>query len=175
MGLKPDLKIALGAIRARVGRLLIFSFKVFVLFIVSGALIAMGLSGLTFSIRKVGLFGTWFGLTTVLLTPICMALLVIPASARLILDEKPNILPLSMNFRAFLSAIAATVALLVLAHFISAETPFINLSFETQGWLRIVVWPMLSIIGNIPILFFFVVLSLLAHQNQQMPAIPSPS
>jgi len=163
-------------VRSRLWQVLLFSTKLFVMLIL-GITLASGLLNL----EKLAFLRSDFpfpvlveGMT--LLMFVCVAWILTPASLRLIADRQVQIVQSERKMQARIAAILVGVVIIVLLHFIREATPSIRFRFESDAWLRsFVIWPGITILGDLPQVLLWVFMGLLVHKDLEMAEIPSPS
>ena len=107
---------------------------------------------------------------------VCIAWILTPASLRLIADQPSKSVPREKKTQGRIAAIIVAAVTIIISHYISGATPSINFAFEADVLLRrLVIWPAFTILSDLPLGLLWVTLSLLAHEDLQMPEIPSPS
>jgi hypothetical protein len=175
-GQRPDLPAAFVFLRARILRVILFAAAILVAIGVGTFLTIELLNLQSFAALNVSIwFDTQVTISEVVLGS-CIAWVLIPFSLRLIADPRSQHFPRKSKTQGRIAAIAAIVITFALNEFSTSLTPSINSAFATEAWLRrFVIWPGVSALLDLPLLFLWVFLGLLAYQDLQVPEIPSPS
>jgi hypothetical protein len=173
---RPSLANAVIFLRSKLWQVLFFSgafFASFILAIIPFAAL-FNLSALEF-LRSHFSFQVLIGIAFFLVC-ICTAWILIPQSFRLIADRPSEFITSEEKARGRIAAIIVATICIVLYYFISTATPSINFAFQAELWLRnLVIWPVISILCNLPLALLWVFLAQLAYEGLQLPDIPSPS
>lgn len=173
---EADWLAALAFLRSRMGRVILFGAAIVVVFAVAPFLVFQLLDVQAFVHLRMNVS---FDLQVSILTFVvcsCIAWIMLPFGLRLIADLPPRPIPREKKTQGRIAAIAAAAIGLVLYYFSTSFAPSINGAFRTEAWLRnLVIWPGISILGNLPLLLLWVMLALLVYQDLEAVEVPSPS
>jgi hypothetical protein len=172
---KLDWKSALLLLRTRVWRITGFAFLLLVFFSVLGATAAF------FSAKFYQSLGEQFSFSTLVsvllfLVSSLVVWVVMPMALRLIAGSRSAEIPAQTKLIARLASITSVAVLLAVGAYLTSITPRINFAFNDTPLFRShIVWPLISILGDLPLALLWVFLGVLLFDEPEMVEIPSPS
>jgi hypothetical protein len=177
---KLDWKSALLLLRAKVWRITGFAFLLFIFFTVLGATAAFFSAELYHSLgHALGEKISFSTLVAVLLFLVSSLVvwIVMPMALRLIADNRTAEIPAQTKLIARLAPIAAVAVLLAVGAYLTSFTPRINFALADVPPLLCnhIVWPLISILGDLPLGLLWVFLGVLLFDEPEMVEVPSPS
>jgi len=175
-GQRPNWPAAFAFLRSRIMRVVLFAIAIFVLIDV-GAILAAGILNLRASaFLRTNLGFEYELLISSMVGSACIAWIILPLSLRLIVDSSSQTFTRKSKITGRIAAITAVLINLALNELTRNFAPEIIGAFQPATWLRSdVIWPGISILGDLPLFFLWVFLALLVYQVLEMPEIPSPS
>jgi hypothetical protein len=177
---KLDWKSALRELRIRAWRITGFAFLLLVFFSVLGATTAFFSAELYHSLGH--LLGEKISFSTLVsvllfLVSSLVVWIVMPMALCLIADNQSAEIPTQTKLIARGATIAIIALLLAAGAFLTSITPSINfaLTYVTPLLRSHIVWPLISILGDLPLALLWVFLGVLLFDEPEMVEIPSPS
>lgn len=173
---QPDWMSALCFVRSRLFRVLGLAIAFFVLIALAIYLSSAFIYLRIFAPFRGDLSPTALLIAAEFLTMVCVAWIMTPFVLRLIRDAPAMPASPEVQMQGRIAAIAVAATSLALTELVESFRPSINFTFEAEVRLRsYLIWPLLSVLLDLPLLFLWVFLALLTYQELQMPEIPIPS
>ncbi|MDR3725181.1 MAG: hypothetical protein P4K83_11935 [Terracidiphilus sp.] len=168
-------KNALLQLRTKVWRIAGFAFLLFVFFSALGATAAFSGAELYHSLGEKISFSTLVSVLLFLVSSL-VVWAAMPMILRLIADHRSVEIPTQIKLIARLASIAVVAVLLAAGAYLTSVTPRINFAFNDTPLFRShIVWPLISILGDLPLALLWIFLGVLLFDEPETVEIPSPS
>ena len=177
LGEEPSWRSALFFLRSCLFRVVLFASAIFLLMAMAtaGSASLLSMSKIFEGIQnRIGSLN----FARIMMLPIwgVFSWIVAPFSFGLIQDESSKAIRQPQKRFGQVAAVTVAVIYNLASYLISEATPSINLALQSEIWIRgYVVWPAISILGELPLAFLWVFLAVLVFGDLESPEIPSPS